>query len=244
MNVKACLERIRHAGPLGVSLSTLTDLQRTFMLAVPFENLDIHLGRRIEIKSDRVYRKVVENRRGGFCFELNGLFHDLLAEIGFDVKFLAARMVRPGDRCPDFGHMILRVDLQEPWLVDVGNGKSSREPLRMDGSNETSAEGVRYRVSSSTVLEKLPGEHWRTRFTFSPIPRNRAEFEEVCHWTQTSPESVFTKNRVCTVARPDGRVTLLNSTLTVADGAAVSDSEISPEALTDCLRTHFGILLQ
>src|SRR6185436_1903286 len=89
MDVQACLKRIGYNGSIDVSYETLCNLQRSFLLNVPFENLDIHLGRRIEIDPESVFRKVVNERRGGFCYELNSLFHDLLAELGFDVEFHA-----------------------------------------------------------------------------------------------------------------------------------------------------------
>src|SRR5207249_2821365 len=126
----AALERIKFEGPTDVSYETLHGLQRAFLLAVPFENLDIHLGKHIEITPAAVYRKVVEQRRGGFCYELNSLFHDLLSDIGFEVIFLGATMMRDGRPGTPMGHMVLKVDIDgESWLADVGNGKSAREPL-------------------------------------------------------------------------------------------------------------------
>jgi N-hydroxyarylamine O-acetyltransferase len=243
VNISACLHRIGYRGPVEVSARALHDLHHAFLLAVPFENLDIHIGRRIRIESDRVFEKVVENRRGGFCYELNGLFHDLLEATGYKTTFLAARMMRGGEMGREFGHMTLRVDLDDAWLVDVGNGKAFRSPLRLDGSNETWAEDIGYRVRGETVQEKLPGADWQTRYVFSLTPRTRAEFEEACDWTQTSPKSIFTQNRMCTLARETGRVTLMNDLLTVADERGSQESRVAPESLGGCLEREFGIKL-
>src|SRR5438477_10211425 len=109
--VDAMLERIGYQGPVSISYETLRDLQRAFLLSVPFENLDIHFGRPIEIGPNAVYRKVIEDRRGGFCYELNGLFYDLLSGIGFDVTLLGATMMRDGRAGTPMGHLVLKVNL-------------------------------------------------------------------------------------------------------------------------------------
>ncbi len=247
MDVPACLKRIQYEGPLEPSYETLRGLQSAFLLSVPFENLDIHIGRRIEIGPDHLFHKVVNERRGGFCFELNSLFPDLLTTLGFDVTFHAARMMRDGKPGREAGHMVLVVDLDKRYLVDVGNGKSCREPLHLDGSNETIAEDFRYRLGTTelgpAVFEKPSGEEWRVRFVFSTDRLKRADFVEPCHWTQTSPESIFTKNKICTLAREDGRITLMNSILNVTDKNGSREMEIPPDAYRQCLNSHFGIML-
>ena len=97
---------------------------------------DIHLGRHIAFTPQAVYSKVVEHHRGGFCYELNTLFHHVLRELGFEVKFHAATMFRDGQPGTPMGHMVLSVRLGGTlWLVDVGNGKFVREPLNFDGSH-------------------------------------------------------------------------------------------------------------
>ena len=115
-------------------------LQRAFLLAVPFENLDIHLRRPITVGSEHAFAKIVGAHRGGWCYECNGLFSEMLAAIGFRVTMLSARMALDGRLGPEFDHMVLQVDLETPYLVDVGNGESCRAPLRFDGANESSAD--------------------------------------------------------------------------------------------------------
>src|SRR5262245_1150265 len=156
MNLAKTFERIRFAGPLDASFETLCELQRAFLLHVPFENLDIHLGRHIAFTPEAVYNKVVEHQRGGFCYELNSLFHDVLCEIGFDVKFHAATMFRDGQPGTPMGHMVLSVRLDGMhWLVDVGNGKFVREPLNFDGSTVAREEGMLYRVDAAAGTPRV-----------------------------------------------------------------------------------------
>jgi N-hydroxyarylamine O-acetyltransferase len=243
MSLQAFLNRIRYDGPIDTSLETLRKLQQAFLFSVPFENFDIHLGRTIRLDRDAVYRKVVEQHRGGFCYELNSLFHDMLSEMGFSVSLHGARMFREGKIGKERGHMVLIVHLAESWLVDVGNGKSAREPMRLDGGNESRAEDVMYRVGEDPVslLEKPDGLDWRQRFVFDIAPLERLDFQPACHWTQTSEESIFTRNRICTLARPDGRVMLLNDLLTVTGRSGTTNRTVAPDEYRECLRTYFNL---
>ena len=130
MNVAAYIKRLGYSGSLIPSLETLRNLHRVHILTVPFENLDILHGREIVLDPDALMRKVVERRRGGFCYELNGAFSALLATLGFRVTLLSARVCREdGSFSPEFDHLTLRVDLDEPWLADVGFGDLFIEPF-------------------------------------------------------------------------------------------------------------------
>ncbi|MDP6371119.1 MAG: arylamine N-acetyltransferase [Vicinamibacterales bacterium] len=230
------------------TLAALAALQRAFLLSVPFENLDIHLGRPITVAGDHAYGKIVGDRRGGFCYECNGLFADMLTAIGFTVTMLSARMVA-GDRVGEpFDHMVLRVELDQPYLVDVGNGESCREPLTLDGATESRAEGRTYRVGAhadelALWFREADGE-WAPRFLFDLVPRRREEFAERCHHHQTSPASHFTQKRLITLATAGGRVTLMDRQLTVHDGDRRDSRELASDAeWLRCLRDCFGIEL-
>ena len=249
MNLAKIFERVRFGGRADTSFETLCELQRAFLLHVPFENFDIHLGRHIAFTPQAVYSKVVEHHRGGFCYELNSLFHEVLREIGFDVKFHAATMFRDGQPGTPMGHMVLSVRLGGTlWLVDVGNGKFVREPLNFDGSTVARAEGMLYRIENTggapRVLEADEGGEWRTRFTFEAFPRERDDFNVVCEWTQSSPDSRFTQHQMCTLALPpDGRVYLLDDRLTITHGARVEEYVIDASRRDECLLDYFGIRL-
>src|SRR2546427_9779537 len=133
MESKTYMERIGYRGPLRPSVEVLRKLHRRHMLSVPFENLDIHLGRPIILSGNAFYDKIVKHRRGGFCYELNGSFASLLKKLGFKVSMLSARVARKGGGfSPDFDHMTLMVQLKEPWLAHVGFGDSFTEPKRLD----------------------------------------------------------------------------------------------------------------
>jgi len=135
VDVAAYLHRIHYRGPLAPTAETLRALHLAHHLAVPFENLDIHLGQPIILDEARFYDKIVRRRRGGFCYELNGLFAALLRELGFDVTTLSARVIdtQPGMIGPEFDHLVLLVQLEERWLADVGFGDSFRETAPSPG---------------------------------------------------------------------------------------------------------------
>ena len=147
MNIKAYLERINYHGLLAPTAETLRDLQVAHLLAVPFENLSIHARQPIILEDEALFTKIVERRRGGFCYEANGLFAALLRALGFDVAMLSAEVARAdGGFGPDFDHMALMVTLEERWLVDVGFGDSFLEPLRLDERGEQVQGGRAYRI--------------------------------------------------------------------------------------------------
>jgi N-hydroxyarylamine O-acetyltransferase len=221
MDVAAYLARIRYSGDTTPSADTLHELHRAHMFAVPFENLDIRFGRRIPIDSEAAICKIVGQRRGGFCYELNGAFAALLTAMGFQVTLLSARVPRPdGSLSPEFDHLTLCVQLEHRWIADVGFGDSFREPLILHPRLDQDQGGERYRIVDRHPLDPLPDEgrlwiersqgngDWKPLYTFTRHPRQLSDFGAMCHYHQSSPESHFTKNAVCSLATPDGRITL------------------------------------
>ena len=223
------------------------------MLAVPFENLDIALGRKIVVDQDAFVRKVVEQRRGGFCYELNGAFAALLRILGFRVTLLSARVAREsGGEGPEFDHLALRVDLgldmEQPWLADVGFGELFLEPLHMEPDKEQVDPAGTFRlvqIGERLQLEKAePGGHWKRQYSFSLEPRQLSDFAGMCHYHQTAPESSFTQSRICTRATPDGRITLSGMKLIVTrNGQREENTLASEKQAQDALRQYFGVRL-
>ena len=249
MNVPAYLARIGYAGPVAPTPEVLRAIHRAHMLTVPFENLDISRGRKIVVDQDASVRKIVEERRGGFCYEMNGAFAALLQAIGFQVTLLSARVARQdGSFGPEFDHLTLRVDLDRPWLADVGFGDSFVEPLRfLPGIAQKDGSQI-YRISETAgvfQLEKWETEgSWKAQYRFTLQPRQLQEFAEMCQYHQTSPESSFTRKRLCTRATPEGRITLSDLKLIIAhDGKKEERMLSSEEEWRAALREHFEIVL-
>lgn len=249
MNVSAYLARIGFSGSAPPTSETLRDLHVAHMRTVPFENLDISLGREITCDEQRFLDKIVHQRRGGFCYELNGAFAALLRELGFSVGLLSARVSREdGSASAEFDHMALRVDLDEPWLVDVGFGDSFLAPLRLKPEIEQEQSSGRFRivqVGDVMILQRMrEGEFWKSLYQFTLTPRQLSDFEPRCHFQQTSPESHFTQQRICTMPTADGRLTLSDLKLIRTIGERREEQIFgSEEEWRSTLRDLFGVQL-
>ena len=249
MNVSAYLARIGYTGPVTPTPEVLRAIHRAHMLAVPFENLDISRGRKIVVDQDACVRKIVEEHRGGFCYEMNGAFAALLQAIGFQVTLLSARVARQdGSFGPEFDHLTLRVDLDRPWLADVGFGDSFIEPLRLlPGIAQKDGTQI-YRILETAgvlQLEKWEAEgSWKAQYRFSPQPRRLQEFAEMCQYHQSSPDSSFTRKRLCTRATPEGRITLSDMKLIITRNGQKEERMLAnEEEWRAALRQHFDLVL-
>jgi N-hydroxyarylamine O-acetyltransferase len=242
----AYLARIGYDGPRDPTAETLRQLHRAHMLAVPFENLDIHLGRPIELSLPAFYDKIVRHRRGGFCYELNGLFAWLLERLGFKVVLHSARVYDGGRPGPEFDHLVLLIETGDRLIADVGFGDSFLDPLRLDSCAEVLQHGSAYRLQqrpdSDRVLERRKESAWEPQYVFSLTPRTLAEFSAMCRFQQTSPESHFTRNVICSLATADGRVTLTNRRLIVTTGGRREERPVvNEEEYRRLLTSHFDI---
>ncbi|MEU8269373.1 arylamine N-acetyltransferase [Sphaerisporangium sp. NPDC049002] len=243
--VGAYLARIGAARPDRPDAEALRRLQQAHLLSVPFENLSIHLGEPIVLDERSLVEKIVDRRRGGFCYELNGAFGTLLTALGYRVTLLQAR-VFDGDRAgPPFDHLALRVDLDEPWLVDVGFGKFSRHPLRLAARDDQHDPDGVFRIIENgrhgDVDVILDG---RPEYRLDLRPYELSDFVPTCWWQQTSPRSHFTRSLTCSLMTDSGRITLSGAKLiNTVDGERrefVLDGDA--DVLT-AYRTYFGITL-
>jgi N-hydroxyarylamine O-acetyltransferase len=248
LNTGAYLKRINYRGPLTVSAETLRALQLAHLLAVPFENLSIHANQPIVLDDRSLFDKIVLRRRGGFCYELNGLFAALLGSIGFNVTMLSAGVAREqGGFGPDFDHMTLMVTLEERWLADVGFGDSFCEPLLIDSRDEQQQDERAYRIDKDgdhlILMQRDRGE-WAAQYRFSLQPHTYSDYEEMCLYHQTSPQSTFTQRRVCTRATADGRVTLSDLRLIKTLSGERQELLLADEdEYVAALREHFGVII-
>ncbi len=251
MDITAYLDRINYHGPLTPTAETLRELQVAHLLTVPFENLSIHAKEPIALNDDALFEKIVRRRRGGFCYEANGLFAALLRALGFNVKMLSAGVANAeGGFGPDFDHMALMVTLAERWLVDVGFGDSFREPLLIDKRGDQRQGERAYRIDSDGThlilmrRDDAAGSEWKAQYRFTLQPYEYADYEEMCRYHQTSPQSHFTQGRICSRATPDGRVTLSEMRLIITGNGERRERALTNEdEYAATLREYFGITL-
>ena len=250
IQVEPYLQRIMYNGSVGPTLSTLISLQRHHLLAVPFENLDIHNGTPIKLDIPQLYQKVVLNKRGGFCYELNGLFYELLVSLGFKCKRVSAR-VYSAERGlgPEFDHLAILVKFNdEQYLTDVGFGEFAFNPLKLDESLEQAdSRGIwRYELFDDQYsrISKKNEDEWTPEYLFTLEERELAEFEGMCHYHQTSPESHFTNKRMISLATKNGRVTIAGNSLKIKEYSTTTETPIKDEEqYYELLKTHFAVSL-
>lgn len=251
MDIATYLARIGYTGPFRPDADTLRGLQLAHLLSVPFENLDIALGREIRLEEPALWEKIIEKRRGGFCYELNGLFAWLLKTAGFEVTYLNARDYHPEDDSfgIDFDHLALLVrapDDSTRWLADVGYGDSFIEPLDLDDRNEQ-MQGLRgftvepFRAGYIVWMRDYDGQR-KQEYFFDLVPhRFPEEYAETCRYHQTSPVSIFTQKRIISRLTPYGRLSLDNTQVITTQNGVRSRRPLRDEQeFHELLRSEFG----
>ena len=247
IRLEAYLARIGCARPLAPSAEALRLLHQGHVGAIPFENLDILLGRTIRVDIESVQAKLVAGRRGGYCFEQNTLFRAVLEALGFAVTALSARVRTNTTTIRPRTHMLLRVDFPEgPFLADVGfGGDGPLHPLALVPGRESwvGASGHRLRREGDLwVLEGNGTGEWMDLYAFTLEPQHLVDFEMANHFTSTWPESPFVNNLVAQRSWPEGRVTLRNRSLVLQEGRAAWPQEVrDPEHLLEVLEKHFRL---
>lgn len=261
IDLERYLERIGHVGPTAPTRRTLDAIVRAHVQSIPFENLDVLLGRGIDIEPAAIERKLVHARRGGYCFEQNTLLMHALTALGFRVEPISARVriQRPRDFVPARTHMFLRVELDDgSWLADVGVGglcPTAALRLEVDREQPTPHESrriVRDGVWSENELrdprgrlfhQARVGGEWIdvcefTLETMHPIDRETANW-----YTSTHPRSHFRDRLMAARATPDGRTTLLNRELTIRREGAEPQHRtlVAPTELLEVLVEHFDL---
>jgi N-hydroxyarylamine O-acetyltransferase len=216
MDLAAYFDRIGFRGVARPDLETLRALHRAHLLAIPYENLDVQLGEPLTPDPSAAFEKIVRRRRGGWCYEMNGVFAAALDAIGFRVTRLAGGVMREvmGDAQAG-NHLVLLVHLDQPWIADVGFGDGSLDPFPLAPA-AIHADGFDFR------LEMIEGGWWRFHnhaqggarsydFRLEPAPAELLEAK--CQWLQTAPESVFVQNALAQRWRPDALLQLRGRTL-------------------------------
>jgi N-hydroxyarylamine O-acetyltransferase len=249
MNIKQYLERINYTDPVDLTFEALSKLQFMHLMTVPFENLDIHNNTKINLSD--LFNKIVTRKRGGFCYELNGLFYELLKEVGFAVKMISARVFDgKKEYSPEFDHMALIVTLRDSnYLVDVGFGEFAFYPVKIELNKDTSDPGGIFSIETfnenyKVIKKKNAGGVFIPEYIFSEKERTLEEFYDRCNYHQTNNESHFMQKRICSLPTKNGRITLAGNTLKITENGEIKDRQLNNEQETvQVLWDYFGIKL-
>lgn len=251
MDRSAYLARIGYEGALTPSIETLQGLHRAHVMTVPFENLDIHLGRPISLDPADLFRKIVVDRRGGYCFELNGLFALLLEDVGFAVTRLAARVLYGAEGVRPRSHQLLRVQLGEAaWIADVGfGGHGLLEPLRMTDGRVEQQGTDRFRLVAQEregyLLQYDMDRGWTNLYSFALDSWLPIDYTFANYYHSHSPDSLFMQRRICTMPTREGRKTLTDMVLKIRSGGRAH--EICPRDTGEyrlLLNNHFNLRIE
>lgn len=241
------LSRLGLDRPKRCDALALRTLQARHLQRVPFENLDIHLGVPISLDLEALADKVLRRRRGGFCYELNGLFAELLVSLGYRVTLLAARVWGGQEFGPPLDHLALCVgcvDDATTWLVDVGFGAHSLYPLRLEPHLDQADPGGIFRIEPAGERDLDVLRDGVVQYRLEAHPRVLSEFEAMCWYQQTSPRSHFVQMTVCTIQTERGRITLSDDRLIRTEGETRREMILADDdAVLDTYVTIFGMEL-
>ncbi|MGN8110944.1 arylamine N-acetyltransferase family protein [Paraburkholderia sp. 22098] len=246
-------ERIGYTGPRAPTLEVLKAIHRLHPRAIPFENLNPLTRRAVKLDLESVERKLVDDRRGGYCFEQNALLANVLIELGFQVTPLIGRVLwgREPDAVPPRTHMVLRIDVDnEAWIADVGFGSVTlTSPVRLTpGLAQRTDLGI-FRLADAShdalYLEvQARDQTWSRVYRFDLHPVEWIDYETSNWYTSTSPEAIFANNLIVCRVLDETRLTLLNDQLNerAADGSIVREQRLaSADELAACLHDRFGL---
>jgi N-hydroxyarylamine O-acetyltransferase len=247
LELSAYLHRIRFDGGVRPDLATLRAVHRAHQYAIPFENLDVQLGRPVVLDLEANYDKIVRRRRGGWCYEMNGVMGWALEQMGFEVMRMSAGVMRVRAGDAQLGnHLCLLVRLDQPYLVDVGFGGSMAEPLPLRASER---EDRPYRVG----LSELDDGYWRFAeiahgdgdafsFDFRAAPADEALLARKCRFLQTDPASPFIQNLVVQRRTADTHISLRGRVLAAIHATRVDKKLLnSADELVAALRRSFDL---
>lgn len=253
MNTALYLKRIGMSGNLKFSQSVefLNQLQLAHVTRVPYENLDIIKGVPLNLDPEHLFDKIVIRNRGGYCFEVNGLFGALLTELGFKVTHLAARFLRNESTIPLRRHRVLLVECDEgEYICDVGIGSAApRYPVKLQEGIEQHQFGETYKLQREDflgwVIYEKHGEEWRRFYSFTLEPQIDVDFITPSFYCEKHPDSIFNKDVMVAIKTENGRKTLNGREYKVFSGEDITEirEKLSDEGITEILENEFFIKL-
>ena len=244
------LERIGFTGPIRHDSDTLDRLIRAHLFHVPYEDLDVYeFGMIPSLHPDDLYDKIVLRRRGGYCYELNTSFLQLLVALGFPLYAAIIRLPRPGFPEAPHGHMGIVCTVEgRQWYCDVGIGGSGPRGVLEIREGEQEVYGTRFRGAfrgDEFVLDRLTEDGWTTTLYFTMRPAQPFEFEPLNFYAAGLPTSGFRTKRSVRMALPDGIKALSEKHYTVTSGDTVTERDVETiEEMEALLREEFGVVIR
>ncbi len=249
IDLPAYLARVGYSGDLSPTLETLRGLHLAHASRIPFENLNVLMGLEIRLDPESLQAKLVRDRRGGYCFEQNGLFAYVLEQVGFTVTRLSGRVRFMNDRVLPRTHMALKVDVEgASWLADVGfGGWGMLLPIPLEAGPVVSQFAWSYRLAregDAWVLQSPLEDGWRDLYAFTLEPHLPVDYEPGNYFVSTHPQSIFVRSLLAQRPSPTTRYILKNREFVVAGEREWTRRTLaSDDELRQVLDEHFGLTL-
>ncbi len=251
MQISDYLDRIGLNAAPPTTLDGLRRLQDSHMRHVPFENLDVLLGRPLNLSPEALFDKIVTHRRGGYCFELNMIYAWLLTEIGFDMVPMLARVwLRDPPETPPRTHLVNRVRIDdEDWISDVGfGGRAARAPLKIeDGYEIDDGDGIIRILSDEDFgyrIQRFQTGAWSDQYTVETVPAHMSDILAGNHWTENHPSSHFRHGIGVGLFTSEGRTSFYGGILTHRGTETKTQQLSGIDAVTALLENSFGLQLR
>lgn len=245
-NLPDYFARIGYAGEARADLAGISELMRRQLFSVPFENLDVQAGKNVSLAPEDIVAKIVGQRRGGYCYEVNGLFAMALEKLGVPYRFVAARPMFYPVRRPRT-HMALVAEIAgEQWLIDLGFGSYGiRAPLRLTGDGEVRQDHDTYLLSRPNdreyLLQAWVDGAWANQYAFDLSYQEWIDFVPANYLNSTHPDAIFVQKLLVVLHNPEGRAILLGDRLKTVTRGATATREIPAEEVPTVLHEVFGL---
>jgi N-hydroxyarylamine O-acetyltransferase len=246
-NIRAYLSRIGFRGRVAADCRTLRGIMQAQLFSVPFENLDVQAGKTVSLAPDDIYRKIVEHRRGGYCYEVNGVFAMALAALGIPYRLVAARPMTYPVRRPKT-HMALVAEIGgEQWLCDLGFGSHGiREPLNLEWLDREIRQGpAGFMLTKSAegeyLLQSLSEGTWMSLYEFNLSAQEWVDFEPANYLNATHPDSIFVRALMVVLQTPTGKKVLHGERFSVVSEDYTEERTASPEEIAELLLQEFAL---
>ena len=225
------LDRIGIKGELHPDLETLKNIQKQHLINIPFENIDIFINRSLDLNTDRLFAKIVEEKRGGICYELNGLLLKLLKEIGYDVKYISGRI---RDEGTDLDHILLLININnEKYIVDVGFKDNYLYPIKLIQDLVQENYDNNYKIKKidkdKYQLIKIIDSNESILYTFTTEEKDLSYFNARCKYFETTPNTYFTSNPFSAIETEDGKIFITDKKLRITKNNKSEIKEIKSE---------------
>jgi len=240
-------DRIAFCGDAKADIATVAGMMRCQLFSVPFENLDVQAGKVISLDPEEIFDKIIARKRGGYCFEVNGLFAMALEALGISYQFVAARpMMYPVRKPRTHMALVVKTDDQE-WLCDLGFGSYGiRAPMRLDLLDaEIKQDFDTFMLSKANqreyLLQALVGGKWADQYAFDLSPQEWVDFAPANYFSSTHPDAIFVQKLVVVLHNLRGRISLSGDTLKTVIEGRVEKQTIRPEEKAAILNSRFGL---